>query len=83
MEQLTKKQERFLCFLHAFSKDFGFPPTFREMCEYMGWKGTNCASDYLKALERKGYIKRNPRKSRAIAFTDVAKNIDPQAETCN
>lgn len=36
------------------------------MCTAFGIKSTNGINDHLRALERKGYITRDPLKSRAI-----------------
>jgi repressor LexA len=44
----------------------GYPPTLREIGNYMGIRSTNGVNDHLRALERKGYLVREDMKSRAL-----------------
>lgn len=44
----------------------GFPPTLRELGIAMDIRSTNGVNDHLKALQRKGLIRREPLKSRSI-----------------
>jgi SOS-response transcriptional repressor LexA len=37
-----------------------------EICHKFGWASTNSARDILKALERKGFVKLNPKIHRGI-----------------
>jgi repressor LexA len=46
--------------------DRGYPPTLREIGSHMGIRSTNGVNDHLRALERKGYLKREDMKSRAL-----------------
>lgn len=50
----------------------GYPPTLREIGAYMGIRSTNGVNDHLRALERKGHLKREDMKSRALRPTKVA-----------
>lgn len=63
---LTKRQGEALEFIRRFMKDHSKPPTFRELGEQMGISSTRAVSDLLKALEKKGYIEREPGRSRGI-----------------
>ncbi len=65
VRQLTLKQEKILDFIKESIKDSGFPPTVREIGEQFNItvKG---AYDHVKAIEKKGYIKTEQNKSRAI-----------------
>ncbi len=47
-------------------KEFNYPPTVRDICAAFGLKSSSTAHFYLKTLEKKGYIRRNPQKPRAI-----------------
>jgi len=67
---LTERQHEALSFISSFNRKFGFPPSLREIGESMGITSTNGVSDHLKALEKKGYIFREPIKSRAIIVVD-------------
>ncbi|MBU0580881.1 MAG: transcriptional repressor LexA [Candidatus Margulisbacteria bacterium] len=66
MENLTEKQRKIFDYLRNYKSEYGFPPTLREIGEEFGLKSTNGVNDHLLALEKKGYIKRSPDKSRAI-----------------
>ncbi|HAM49969.1 MAG TPA: hypothetical protein DCP92_04480 [Nitrospiraceae bacterium] len=62
---LTEKQERVLDFLKSYAQSHGFPPTFREIGEHFGFQWA-ASRMHLKAIERKGFIKMIPAKSRGI-----------------
>lgn len=65
---LTSRQKEILEFLGLHTRDFGYPPTVREICRATGLKSPRSVSQHLQALERKGYIQRGRDKSRAIRF---------------
>lgn len=48
----------------------GFPPAVREICEAVHLKSTSSVHSHLESLERKGYIRRDPTKPRAIEILD-------------
>ena len=62
---LTKKQDRIFEFIRKHLQDVGYPPTVREIgtAFNISEKG---AHDHLNAIEKKGYIRRIPKKPRAI-----------------
>ena len=68
-KDLTDKQQLILNFIKESINDSGFPPTVREIGDKFGItvKG---AYDHMKAIEKKGYIKTEHNKSRAIVITD-------------
>lgn len=74
---LTKRQEQTLDFIRDSIKDRGYPPTLREIGEHMGIRSTNGVNDHLRALERKGYLRREDMKSRALRL--VADEPEPNA----
>src|SRR6266571_3629602 len=49
----------------------GYPPTLREIGNFMGIRSTNGVNDHLRALERKGYLTREDMKSRALRPCDT------------
>lgn len=65
MKELTSKQNRVLKFITERIRE-NIPPTIREIGEHMGFKSTGTVRDYLKALENKGYLKRESNISRSI-----------------
>ncbi len=66
MDDLTKRQGEILDYLIAYLTDKGYPPTIREIREAFGLRSNRGIVDHLKALERKGYIRRAKGSSRAI-----------------
>jgi repressor LexA len=69
MEALTDRQLEVLRFIARQIEDQGYPPTIREIGEALEIRSTNGVNDHLKALERKGYLTRDPVKSRALIPT--------------
>jgi repressor LexA len=70
MQGLTKRQEQTLDFIRRSIEERGYPPTLREIGTYMGIRSTNGVNDHLRALERKGYLRREDMKSRALKLVD-------------
>jgi repressor LexA len=73
MQGLTKRQEQTLAFIRHSIEERGYPPTLREIGEHMGIKSTNGVNDHLRALERKGYLRREDMKSRALKLVEDPK----------
>src|SRR5271169_2749959 len=71
MQGLTERQQMVLDFIRESIIDRGYPPTLREIGARMGIRSTNGVNDHLRALERKGYLKREDMKSRALRPTGV------------
>ena len=65
-EALTQRQREILEFISASIAERGFPPTLREIGEHFHIKSTNGVNDHLKALEKKGHLRREDLKSRAM-----------------
>jgi repressor LexA len=55
-----------LDFISASIVERGFPPTLREIGEHFSIRSTNGVNDHLKALEKKGHLRREDLKSRAM-----------------
>jgi repressor LexA len=53
----------------------GYPPTVRELCARLGFASPNAVSCHLRALERKGHIRRSPQSPRAIEVVGSATGI--------
>ena len=65
-EPLTAKQRRVFKYICRCIES-GWPPTVREIGQEFGIRSPNGVMAHLKALERKGYIKRANSDARAIA----------------
>jgi repressor LexA len=74
MTGLTDRQLEVLRFIARQIDDAGYPPTIREIGEALDIRSTNGVNDHLKALERKGFLTRDPAKSRALIPTSRARD---------
>lgn len=68
--ELTPKQRRVFEFINE-RIQFNIPPTIREIAKHMGFSSTGTVRDYLKALERKGYIRQG--KNRLARSIEILK----------
>jgi len=75
MHALTDRQLEVLRFIARQIDEAGYPPTIREIGEALDIRSTNGVNDHLKALERKGYLTRDPAKSRALIPTSAARGV--------
>lgn len=66
METLTKKQNEILDFMKHYIAEHGFPPTIREIGSALGVNSPATIHAHLNNLEKKGAIKKNGYKNRAI-----------------
>ncbi len=66
MNGLTDRQRHVLEFIEEHTRSRGYPPTIREIRAAFGLRSNRGVVDHLRALERKGYIRRAPGSSRAI-----------------
>ena len=74
---LTKKQDRIFEFIRKHVQDTGYPPTVREIGTDFGISEKG-AYDHLNAIEKKGYIRRMPKKPRAIEILEFVPQKLPQ-----
>lgn len=81
MQGLTKRQQQTLEYIRHSIEERGYPPTLREIGEYMGIRSTNGVNDHLRALERKGYLRREDMKSRALRLVGETSTAAPSAST--
>lgn len=63
---ITDKQLMILNFIKKETAEKGYPPSVREICQAVGLKSTSTVHGHLERLEKKGYIRRDPTKPRAI-----------------
>jgi len=66
MDELTSKQREILEYIAQAVREKGYPPAVREICKAVNLKSTSTVYTHLVNLEKKGYIKRDPTKPRAI-----------------
>lgn len=68
--KISVKQQEILEYLKEVILAKGYPPTVREICEKVDLKSTSSVHSHLETLEKKGYIRRDPAKPRAIEICD-------------
>lgn len=83
--KVTKRQKAVLECIENCIREKGYGPTVREVCQALGLSSPSTVHVHLKSLEDKGYIKRDPLKSRSIALTypldqDVEIEVDNASE---
>lgn len=69
-ENKHSKQTEIYEFIKKQLRDKGYPPSVREICSAVGLKSTSTVHGHLERLEKKGLIKRDPTKPRAIEVID-------------
>jgi len=72
-EQLTARQRRILDFIAATVRERGYPPTVREIGEAVGLTSSSSVHAQLATLERRGLLRKDPTKPRAMALSDTSR----------
>lgn len=73
-EQKHEKQKEIYEFLKKFTESKGYPPSVREICEGVALRSTSTVHGHLKRLEKKGLIKRDPTKPRALEIHELSQH---------
>ncbi|MBN3507760.1 transcriptional repressor LexA [Mycolicibacterium nivoides] len=73
---LTDRQRTILDVIRASVTSRGYPPSIREIGDAVGLTSTSSVAHQLRTLERKGYLRRDPNRPRAV---DVRASDDPAA----
>jgi repressor LexA len=76
-EDLTARQRRILDFIRGWVERHGYPPSVREIGEAVGLVSPSSVAYQLKELEKKGYLRRDPNRPRAV---DVRTSTELSAE---
>ena len=80
MEVLTKRQEEILNYIKSFMVSHGYPPTVREIGKDLGLSSPATIHTHLNNLAKKGFIKKEETKNRAIELL-VENEFMPKEET--
>ena len=67
---ISDKQAQILEYIKDQIMEKGYPPAVREICEAVHLKSTSSVHSHLATLEKRGYIRRDPTKPRAIEIFD-------------
>ncbi|WP_424185162.1 transcriptional repressor LexA [Actinokineospora sp. G85] len=65
-QELPLRQRQVLEVIRSWVQRFGYPPSVREIGEAVGLTSTSSVAYQLRALEEKGYLRRDPNRPRAI-----------------
>src|SRR4030042_7029186 len=66
-ENVSPRQEKILDYINKKIKESGYPPSIREIAKAVNLSSSATVHSHLKKLEKKGYLKRNQSKPRAIS----------------
>jgi repressor LexA len=66
MDQVTARQRRILDYIRRTVHERGYPPTVREIGEAVGLNSSSSVHAQLSNLERRGLLRRDPSKPRAM-----------------
>ena len=79
MKKLTAKQQNVYEYIRKKVDRIGYPPSVREIAQQFG-VSTRAAYDHLRAIEKKGHIRRDPMKPRAIEIVGSRNASSPDAD---
>lgn len=63
---LTERQRTILEVIRSSVTTRGYPPSIREIGDAVGLTSTSSVAHQLRTLERKGYLRRDPNRPRAV-----------------
>jgi len=66
LTKLSNRQQAILEFIRSEVREKGYPPSVREIGEAVGLASSSTVHGHLDRLEKKGFIRRDPTKPRAI-----------------
>jgi len=72
---LGEKQRKILEVVERSTREQGYPPSIRELCDVVGISSTSVANYYLDQLEASGYIERSSKVSRGIKLLKPLNDI--------
>jgi len=76
LQKLSKRQQMIVDFIKSEVEVRGYPPSVREIAKAVGLASSSTVHGHLERIEKKGYIRRDPTKPRAIEIVDVDDHIE-------
>ncbi|MDQ2816823.1 MAG: transcriptional repressor LexA [Candidatus Eremiobacteraeota bacterium] len=74
--KVTGRQQAILDVIKSFTREHGYPPSVREIGERVGLSSSSTVQCHLRTLEKKGMIRRDPTKPRAlVSGSDAVFNV--------
>jgi len=77
-ESLTRRQRLVLETITAAIAAHGYPPSMREIGDTVGLTSSSSVSHQLQALERKGFLRRDPKRPRAMEVVLPGEDDSPE-----
>ena len=81
MSKMSNRQQAILEFIKTQVREKGYPPSVREIGEAVGLASSSTVHGHLDRLEKKGLIRRDPTKPRAIEILDDSDSAPPRELT--
>jgi repressor LexA len=82
VEPLTDIERKILDFMVQYLRANTYQPSIREIGERFGIKSTKTVSEHLQALADKGFLERDPSRSRGVKILGVDLSADTVAVPC-
>jgi repressor LexA len=76
---LTPRQRKIVQAIQTFQRDYGYPPSMREIGDAVGLASTSSVSHQLSVLEKMGLVNRGARRSRTAVVRPVSAPARPPA----
>lgn len=80
-KDLTPRRRQVLEVVERAIRERGYPPSVREIGQALGLRSTSSVHFHLKALEQRGYIKRDGSLTRAITLQDKSSEVVRRGDT--
>jgi repressor LexA len=77
---LTRRQRLVLETINSAIAAHGYPPTMREIGDAVGLTSSSSVSHQLQALERKGFLRRDPKRPRAMEVVMPEEDGTPEPQ---
>ena len=72
---LTRRQQEILTFIQRYTDAHGYPPSVREIGQALGLTSSSTVHSHLSALEKKGYLRRDPSKPGALEILKDERDV--------
>jgi len=82
VEPLTEIERKILDFMVQYLRANTYQPSIREIGERFGIKSTKTVSEHLQALAEKGFLERDPSRSRGVKILGVDLGADTVSIPC-
>jgi repressor LexA len=76
-DNLNPRQREILEFLRDHTRTHAYPPTVREIGSAVGLSSSSTVQNHLNTLEQRGYIRRDPTKSRTVEVVGMEHAVAP------